>query len=122
MRGAAARAVPNLKMRMRRKAVRALASHTGNAVRDLRNDEDEMLRGALAAPHGQRDRACADTSCTTVGQAMTFHDLAACTLDAPCSACCAACPSLQVRHAWLKCSWRSRACHLRHACIPVTMC
>ena len=42
-----ARAVPDLKMRMRRKAVRALASHTGNAVRDLRNDEDEMLRGAL---------------------------------------------------------------------------
>ena len=39
-------AVPDLKMRMRRKAVRALASHTGNAVRDLRNDEDEMLRGA----------------------------------------------------------------------------
>ena len=39
-------AVPDLKMRMRRKAVRALASHTGNAIRDLRNDEDEMLRGA----------------------------------------------------------------------------
>lgn len=45
-RHAAVRAVPNLKMRMRRKAVRALASHTGNSVRDLRNDEDEMLRGA----------------------------------------------------------------------------
>jgi len=45
-------------MRMRRKAVRALASHTGNAVRDLRNDEDEMLRGALAAPHVQRARPC----------------------------------------------------------------
>jgi len=60
-------------MRMRRKAVRALASHTGNAVRDLRNDEDEMLRGALAAPRGQRGRACLQTtSCTTLGQAMTF--------------------------------------------------
>jgi len=33
-------------MRMRRRAVRALMSHTQNAIRDLRNDEDEMLRGA----------------------------------------------------------------------------
>ena len=32
-------------MRMRRRAVRALMSHTQNAIRDLRNDEDEMLRG-----------------------------------------------------------------------------
>ena len=38
-------------MRMRRKAVRALASHTGNAVRDLRNDEDEMLRGVPPCSH-----------------------------------------------------------------------
>ena len=49
-------AVPDLKMRMRRKAVRALASHTGNAVRDLRNDEDEMLRGA--PPRCQRRPQC----------------------------------------------------------------
>lgn len=40
-------AVPDTKMRMRRRAVRALMSHTQNAIRDLRNDEDEMLRGAL---------------------------------------------------------------------------
>lgn len=39
------RAVPDSKMRMRRRAVRALMSHTQNAIRDLRNDEDEMLRG-----------------------------------------------------------------------------
>ena len=39
-------AVPDSKMRMRRRAVRALISHTGNAIRDLRYDEDEMLRGA----------------------------------------------------------------------------
>lgn len=39
-------AVPDSKMRMRRRAVRALMSHTQNAIRDLRNDEDEMLRGA----------------------------------------------------------------------------
>lgn len=38
--------VPDSKMRMRRRAVRALMSHTQNAIRDLRNDEDEMLRGA----------------------------------------------------------------------------
>ncbi|CAL5219904.1 g1831 [Coccomyxa viridis] len=37
--------VPDTKMRMRRRAVRALMSHTQNAIRDLRNDEDEMLRG-----------------------------------------------------------------------------
>ena len=34
-------------MRMRRRAVRALMSHTQNAIRDLRNDEDEMLRGGI---------------------------------------------------------------------------
>ena len=49
-----ARAVPDSKMRMRRRAVRALISHTHNAIRDLRYDEDEMLRGAplLACPAG----------------------------------------------------------------------
>ena len=36
-------------MRMRRRAVRALMSHTQNAIRDLRNDEDEMLRGAFSS-------------------------------------------------------------------------
>ena len=48
------RAVPDSKMRMRRRAVRALMSHTQNSIRDLRNDEDEMLRGEnLCSPHAQ---------------------------------------------------------------------
>ena len=59
-------------MRMRRKAVRALASHTGNAIRDLRNDEDEMLRGAHPELHatlpsvlaGQQDE---DAECAVTG-------------------------------------------------------
>ena len=41
-------------MRMRRRAVRALMSHTQNAIRDLRNDEDEMLRGR-AQPFGSQE-------------------------------------------------------------------
>ncbi len=38
-------AVPDAKMRMRKRAVHALMSHTNHSIRDLRNDEDEMLRG-----------------------------------------------------------------------------
>ncbi|BDA42347.1 probable Na(+)/H(+) antiporter NhaH at N-terminal half [Coccomyxa sp. Obi] len=37
--------VGDAKMRMRRRAVRAMLSHTSHSIRDLRNDEDEMLRG-----------------------------------------------------------------------------
>ena len=32
---------------MRRRAVRALASHTATAIDNLKQDEDEMLRGML---------------------------------------------------------------------------
>ena len=46
--------MPDSKMRMRRRAVRALMSHTQNAIRDLRNDEDEMLRGR-AQPFGGQE-------------------------------------------------------------------
>jgi hypothetical protein len=38
-------AVADSKRRMRKRAVHALLTHTNHAIRDLRNDEDEMLRG-----------------------------------------------------------------------------
>ena len=51
-------AVPDTKMRMRRRAVRALMSHTQNAIRDLRNDEDEMLRGVPLPLIMEKMRLC----------------------------------------------------------------
>ena len=57
-------------MRMRRRAIRALISHTKNAIRDLRNDEDEMLRGAparVAPAFHWRCRICGHAhSCTGI--------------------------------------------------------
>lgn len=49
-------------MRMRRRAVRALMSHTQNAIRDLRNDEDEMLRGAALLSNEQPQHASPDSA------------------------------------------------------------
>lgn len=37
-------------MVVRRKAKRALLRFTDTTIKDLKNDEDEMLRGALTTP------------------------------------------------------------------------
>ena len=42
--------VPPVKMRMRSKAARSLLRFTQHALQDLRQEEDEMLRGMLPGP------------------------------------------------------------------------
>ena len=41
-------AIASVKRRMRAKAVRALVRFTNAAIEDLKDDQDEMLRGAIA--------------------------------------------------------------------------
>ena len=44
--------VTPVKAKIRAKAARAFSRYTDNAVEELKNDEDEMLRGAGSFAHG----------------------------------------------------------------------
>lgn len=51
-------AVPEGKVRMRRKAVAALAAHKQEGLHQLKDDPDEMLRGETHFPHGVTAEVC----------------------------------------------------------------
>ena len=62
--------VPTVKLRMRSKAARALLRFSKNAVADLQQEQDEMLRGeARACPHPSLRQGLGQPPCLRTGSA-----------------------------------------------------
>lgn len=55
--------VPQQHVKMRAKAVRLLSKHTASALKELCDDEDEMLRGALQVCKIVGDVVCHPSFC-----------------------------------------------------------
>lgn len=77
-------------MRMRRRAVRAMLTHTSHSIRDLRNDEDEMLRGMCtrsACSASQSQPMCAARRLVSCRRDAYFLGTSNLTLDCTCEIC-----------------------------------